>query len=37
MRVAEEAVPGPAVLRVELISTTGKRSRATDLPIVLVK
>ena len=37
MRVANEAVPGPAVLRVELRSTTGKRARATDLPVVLVK
>jgi hypothetical protein len=37
VRVANEAVPGPAVLRVVLVSTTGKRSRATDLPIVLVK
>ena len=37
MRVASEAVPGPALLRVQLLSTTGKRSRATELPIVLVK
>jgi hypothetical protein len=37
VRVAAEAVPGPALLRVELISTTGKRAKTTELPIVLAK
>lgn len=37
MRVAKEAVPGPAVLRVGLMSSTGKVARPTDIPIVLVK
>jgi hypothetical protein len=31
------AVPGPATLRVELRSKTGKRARPTDLPITLVQ
>jgi len=37
VRVDPKAVPGPATLRVELRSTTGKRARPTDLPITLVK
>jgi hypothetical protein len=37
VRVAENAVAGPATLRVELISSTGKRARPTELPIVLTK
>jgi hypothetical protein len=37
VRVDASAVPGPATLRIELISTTGKRARPTELPIVLTK
>jgi hypothetical protein len=37
VRVAENAVPGAATLRVELKSATGKRARTTELPIVLTK
>jgi hypothetical protein len=37
VRVAPNALPGPAVLRVTLRSTTGKRAVPTELPVVLVK
>jgi hypothetical protein len=37
VRVDASAVPGAAKLRVELKSATGKRSRTTELPIVLTK
>jgi hypothetical protein len=37
VRVDANAVPGPATLRIELISSTGKQARPTELPIVLRK
>jgi len=36
VRVAENAVPGPAILRVELISPD-KQGRTTELPVTLVR
>lgn len=37
VRVPENAAPGKATLRVELISTTGKTGKTTDLPVTLEK
>jgi len=36
VRVAKEALPGAAKVRVELRSTIGLRSIATEIPVMLV-
>jgi hypothetical protein len=37
VRVPENAAPGEAILRVELVSETGKKGRTTELKVRLTR